>query len=247
MPQDDRVYRICRLVSDYVRSPSLRHLRDPHSLQCLAVDLLKEVGSANPIWTKWSADREAIARPAAYCWIPSEDLRAHLNQMAGPNLTKTDVVQRLRAFNEEPYEPLPDEMQKEACLKIFRLEQAEGTEMPAIIGAVQQFVEDDREQRRLAHQEQYRERLGAEQRAAEERLLSGADCKWTSLSSSKTLHCRANGRTYRLEPQSDKRLHLSRVNAPDDPTGELIGRYSRRSEATKVVAEMAYKPEPRWR
>ena len=117
MPQDDRQYRICRLLSEYVRSPSLRHLRDPHSLQRLASDILKEVASANPIWIKWSQDREALARPAAYCWIPPEDLRDHLNDMAGPKLTLTDVVQRLRAFNEELYEPYPDEDQRTPALR----------------------------------------------------------------------------------------------------------------------------------
>lgn len=112
MSQDDRQYRICRLLSEYVRSPSLRHLRDPNSLQRIAGDILKEVASANPIWTKWSTDREALARPAAYCWIPPDDLRDHLNGMAGARLTLTDVVQRLRAFNEEPYEPYPDDETK---------------------------------------------------------------------------------------------------------------------------------------
>src|SRR4051812_31024061 len=122
MPDDDRLYRVFRLLSDYVRSPSLRHLRDPHSLQRLAREIVKEVASANPIWTKWSQDREALARPAAYCWIPAEDLRGHLNRMAGPRLTLTDVVQRLMAFNEEAYEPYPDEEQKDTCLEIYNRE-----------------------------------------------------------------------------------------------------------------------------
>lgn len=247
MPQDDRHYRICRLVSEYVRSPSLRHLRDPHSLQRLASEILKEVASANPIWTKWSKDREALARPAAYCWIPPELLRDHLNRMAGPKLTLTDVVQRLRAFNEEPHEPYPDEEQKDACLEIHNREQSAGTDMPAIVGAIQQFVEEDRESRQRAQQEAYRAQMEADRLAAEERLLSGADCKWTALAKSKTFHCRINGRVFRLEPQPDKKFNLYRVKSLDDPDGELVGRYAGRTEATKVVGETAYKPEPRWR
>lgn len=244
VPQDDRHYRICRLLSDYVRSPSLRHLRDPHSLQRLAGEIVKEVASPHPIWTKWSQDREALARPAAYCWIPVEDLRDHLDRMPGPRLTLTDVVQRLRAFNEEAYEPYPDEEQKDACLEIYNREQSAGTDMPAIVGAIQQFVEEDREARRTAQQEAYRAQVEADRLAAEERLLSGADCKWTALGKSKTFHCRVNGRVFRLEPQPDKKFHLSRVKEVDDQNGDLVGRYAGRTEATRVVADIAYKPEP---
>jgi hypothetical protein len=245
--EDDRQYRICRLVADYVRSPSLRHLRDPHSLRRLAGEIVKEVASASAIWTKWSHDREAVARPAAYCWIPPEHLRAHLNGMAGPTLTLTDVVQRLRAFNEEAYEPYPDDEQENGCLEIYNRERSAGTDMPAIVAAIQQYVEEDRESRRRAQQEEYRSQVEADRLAAEERLLSGADCKWTALGKSKTLHCRLNGRVFRLEPQPDKKFHLFRVKSLDDQTGELIGRYAGRREATKVVEEMAYNPEPRWR
>lgn len=247
MPQDDRHHRICRLLSEYVRSPSLRHLRDPNSLERLASDVLKEVSSANPIWTKWSQDREAVARPAAYCWIPAEDLRDHLNRMAGPKLTLTDVIQRLRAFNEEAYEPYPDDEQKDACLEIYNRESSVGTEMPAIVAAIQQFVEEDRESRRRAQQEAYRARIEADRLAAEERLVSGADCKWTVFGKSKILHCRVNGRVFRLERQPDKKFRLFRVKSLDDQNGELVGRYAGRTEATKAVGEMAYNPEPRWR
>jgi hypothetical protein len=246
MPEDDRRFRICGLLSDYVRSPSLRHLRDPHSLQRLAGEIIKEVATANAIWTKWSQDREAVARPAAYCWIPPEDLRSHLNRMAGPSLTLTDVVQRLRAFSEEPYEPYPDEEQKDACLAIYDRERLAGTDMPATVAAIQQFVEEDRESRRRAQKEAYRAQVEAARMAAEERLLSGADCKWTALGKSKALHCRTNGRLFRLEPRPDKRFYLLRINSLDDENGDLIGRYAGRGEATKVVGEIAFKAEPRW-
>jgi hypothetical protein len=207
---------------------------------------VKEVRSANPIWTKWSDDREALARPAAYCWIPAQDLRDHLNEMAGARLTLTDVIQRLRAFNEEPYEPYPDDEQRDACLEIYNREQQAGTEMAAIVGAIQQFVEEDRDARQRAQQEAYRAQLQANRLAAEERLLSGADCKWTALGKSKTFHCRVNGRLFRLESQPDKKLHLFRVESVDDCNGELVGRYAGRTEATKVVGEVAYRSEPRW-
>lgn len=247
MIDDDRLYRIVRLLQEYLRSPSLRHLRDPHSVQLISRAILEEIGSHNPIWTKWTKEREALARPAAYCWIPPEDLRDHLNRMPGPQLTKSDVVERLRAFNEEHYELYPDEDQRDACLEIYQREFAQGTEMPAAIGTIQAFVEEDRERRRQARQADYLRSMAAQRKAAEERLRSGADCKWTALGASKVVHCRVNARLYRLEPQKDKRWQLLRVAELEEQAGEFIGIYGGRKDATKAISEMAYKPEPRWR
>ncbi|WP_404479310.1 hypothetical protein [Novosphingobium sp. BL-52-GroH] len=244
---DDRLYRIARLVADYVRSPSLRHLRDPHFIQAISAKILKEIVHHNPTWTKWTKEREAIAKVAAFCWIPLDDFRAYLNAMPGPSLTQTDVVERLRAFNEEDYADWPDDRQQEGCLEIYKRERAEGTDMPAIVGAIETFVEQDKEARRLAQQEAHRRSVEEQRKAAEERLLSGADCKWTAIGASTTLHCRFNGRTYRLEPQPSRRLELSRVESLDDVKGDFIGSYTRRADATKTVSEMAYKSEPRWR
>ena len=47
------------------------------------------------------AEREDVVKAAAPCWIPTEDIRASLNNLPGPTLTKTDVEQRLRAIWEE--------------------------------------------------------------------------------------------------------------------------------------------------
>jgi hypothetical protein len=99
----DRQYAVASLLFDYVKSPSLRHLRDPHSVQKLARDILNAVDRASSVWSKWEADREEVAQAAAPCWIPVEELRAALNNLPGPPLTKTDVEQRLRAIWEEPY------------------------------------------------------------------------------------------------------------------------------------------------
>jgi hypothetical protein len=52
---------------------------------------------------------------------------------------------------------------------------------------------------------------------------------------------------YRLSPTKDKMWHLHRVNAvSDEAEGALIGKYRTRGDATKVVAETAYQPEPKW-
>lgn len=58
---------------------------------------------------------------------------------------------------------------------------------------------------------------------------------------------RVNGRTYCLSPTKDKMWNLYHVNTTsEDEKGALIGKYQRRGDATKVVAAMAYQPEPRW-
>ena len=45
----------------------------------------------------------------------------------------------------------------------------------------------------------------------------------------------------------DRTWQLYRVSqVADDEKGNLLGRYRGRSEATKAISEMAYKPEPRW-
>jgi hypothetical protein len=41
--------------------------------------------------------------------------------------------------------------------------------------------------------------------------------------------------------------NLYRVSSTSqDEEGALIGKYKGRGDATKVIAEMAYKPEPKW-
>ncbi|MET0539420.1 MAG: hypothetical protein ABWZ64_16000, partial [Xanthobacteraceae bacterium] len=58
---------------------------------------------------------------------------------------------------------------------------------------------------------------------------------------------KGNGRTCRLSLTKDKRWSLYRVNSTsDDEEGGFIGKYQRQGDATKVVKEMAYQPEPRW-
>src|ERR1700754_924644 len=101
--ESDRLYALTSRLFEYAKSPSLNHIRDPHSIQRLAHELLTAVDRASSIWTKWDGPRDQLAKAAAHCWIPVEDLQDYLNHLPGPPLTKTDVVQRLRAIHEEPY------------------------------------------------------------------------------------------------------------------------------------------------
>ena len=238
MTEDERIWAVKELLFDYVKSPSLRHIRDPHSVIRLAQQIVKRIDQGNSIWKKWDGQREVLLKSAVGCWIPIEDLRDFLNHKPGPHLTRTDVAQRLMAFEEE--ESLyPNEDFQTSCMALYEKEKADGTELPAIIRLLRDHLEREEERVRVEWQE-HLERLRNEERLAQEqRLLSGADCAWTQLQKSQHWYCRANGRTYRLSPTEDKRWHLYRMKSvSDEEQGPLIGKYQRRGDATKVVKEI---------
>jgi hypothetical protein len=247
MVSDDRVSAVKAILSDYLRSPSLRHLRDPYSLVRVATEIVKRLDRQNGLWQKWEGEREALLKSAVGCWIPVEALRDYLNSLPGSSLTLTDVSQRLKALEEEPYSNYPDDDLRDGCLAIFAREKAEGTELPAIIGLLSEYVEDEQQRIRLESAAQYKRMRAEKRHEAEQRLLSGADCSWTQIGKAPIWYCRKNGRTFRLKPTPDKRWDMDRVDGLSaDEKGRRIGRYSGRGEATKVVAHIAYDPEYRF-
>jgi len=247
MGDDERIYAVRTLLFDFVKSPSLRHIRDPHTVSRLAQDIIKSLGRSNNVWRKWNDPRENLLKSALRCWIPIDDMRDFLNEMPGPQLTKTDVAQRQRTFEDEDFSSYPNEEVRESCLKRYTEEKALGTELPAIIGLLQDHVYQEEERIRSERDERYRQQRKEEQRALEARLLSGADCKWTQLSKTQHWFCRVNGRTYRLSPSTDKMWNLYRVAEVDmNEDGALLGKYQRRGDASKVITKLAYQPEPRW-
>lgn len=246
MPDHDRIRVVTNMIAEHVKSPSLRHIRDHEMLWKLAGKIVERVDQARPLWRKWQEHRETLLRAAAPCWIPIEDLREYLNGMPGPALTLTDVAQRLRAVHEEPYEHYPNDHLRVACLELYAREKAQGTELPAIVGALQEFVEQEEERLRHELQERLRTAREEEREQLEQRFLSGADCKWTPVRGSKQLYCRVNGRTYRLSATHDKKWDLHRIESVDDPESSLIGKYQQRGDVTKALATVAYQPEPRW-
>lgn len=238
----DRQHTVASLLFDFVKSPSLRHLRDPHSIRRLARDIVNALDRASSVWKKWEADREEIVKAAAACWIPVEDLQAFLNTLAGPPLTKTDVEQRLRAIWEEPYASYPKDELKEGCFAVYRAEKTIGTEMSAIIGAVQEHIEHQEERLRQEQQEQYRRWREEERAKLERRFLSGADCGWTQIDRSKAFYSRRNGRAFRIVQGKDKRWTMYRIKEIDEE-GELLGAYLGRGDANKALVKIAYAPE----
>lgn len=247
MPEDERVWAVKELLFSYVRSPSLRHIRDPHSVSELAAQIVKKLDRGSSPWKKWDAQRELLVKSALLCWIPVDDLRAFLNQMDGPSLTLTDVTQRLSALEEEEPYSFPRDEFRDSCLAIYEREKSTGTELTAIIGVLRTHVENEEERLRVEHQERYRRFREEDRIAREQRLLSGADCGWTQVGKSHCWYSRRNGRTYRLTPSKEKRWNLHRVTAvSDDEEGALLGTYGGRADATKVIAIAAYQVEPRW-
>lgn len=241
--ESDRHHAVFSKLVEYTRSPSLRHIRDPHSLQILAKEILKAAHYASSVWGKWEGAREDLAKAAFPCWIPIEDLRSYLNGLPGAALTVTDVTQRLRAFWEEPWpDRYPNEQLKAGCLKIYEAEKAIGTELPAIIGALQEHIEHEEDRLRQEQHANYLRLKETERVRVLQKFQSGADCGWTRATESKDLYCRRNARTFRIVHAKDNRWKLYRIEHVADP-GDLIGVYQNRRDANKVLEKIAYQPE----
>lgn len=239
---EDRITIVRRLLFEYVQSPSLRHIKDGYAVSRLATEIVHKLDRGSSAWRKWTASREELVKAAAPCWVPLEDLAGHLNGMPGPNLTGTDVAQRMRALQEDDATDYPNDRLREGCLELFAREKAEGTELPAIVGALQEYVEAEEQRLITEHRELIRAAEEAKRREMEDRFLAGADCKWTPVERSKALFCRMNGRAYRLAPTSDGPLELYRVEATDD-AGVYVGRYRGRGDATTALGKVAYAPD----
>lgn len=74
-------------------------------------------------------------------------------------------------FEEEPYANYPDEDLRGGCLAIFAREKAEGTELPAIIGLLSEYVEGEQQRIRLERVARYKRMRAQERQEAEQRLL----------------------------------------------------------------------------
>jgi hypothetical protein len=245
MKEDERLWVVRDLLFDYLKSPSLRHLRDSHSVSRLAQEIVRRLDRGTSIWRKWDPQRETLLKSALCCWIPVEDMHSFLNQLPGPPLTRTDVVQRLRALEDEEHFSYPKEGLQSGCLALYEAEKAAGTELPAIIQLLRDHVEREEDRLRAEREQHYQEWRQQDRLRREQRLLSGADCTWTQLKKSTHWYCCVNGRTYRLSPTKDKMWQLYRVaSSEDDEEGALIGKYQRRGDSTKAIAKIAYQPEP---
>lgn len=244
---DQRTSTVQHLLADYVRSPSLRHIREPRSLAKLALEIVTKLDQDSSLWKKWEGPREALLASALDCWIPNADLLDFLNSLPGKPLTMTDLEQRMRHQIEVEYIASPEPVLQVECLEIYQAEKSAGTEMPAIIGRLSQYVASQWKRLEDKRRQAEANRLEEARMARERRLLSYGDCPWTRIKGSKFFYCRKNGRVFQLKPNSDKSWNMYRVAAVDDiEVGEMIGRYRSRADANKVLEKAAYEPE-RWR
>jgi hypothetical protein len=214
---NDGIYAVTSELFDYVKSPSLRHIRDPHSIQRLAKEIVQSLDRASSVWKKWEGSREEFAKAASCCWIPAEDLLTFLNGLPGPALTRTDVIQRLRALWEEPWATYPNEELKAGCLALYESEKAQGTELPAIVGALQEHIELEEERLRREREENYRRNREEERIRLEQKFLSGADCGWTQVKGSVDLYCRRNARAFRIARGKCRAPMSLRIIEPERP------------------------------
>jgi hypothetical protein len=53
MYMDQRTATVHSLLADYVRSPSLRHIREPRSLAKLALEIVTKLDHDSAVWRKW--------------------------------------------------------------------------------------------------------------------------------------------------------------------------------------------------
>lgn len=245
MFESDRAAAVRKLVTGYLGSPSVRHMRDPHSIDQLVDQILAAIDREPSVWRKWQGERETFLKAAAPYWLPLDDLLQFLNEMPGPALTRTDVEQRVRAINDAPFASRRDEDLRPGCEALYAREKADGTELAAIVGALEDYVYFEGMKLDAARAEARRQRIEGDRLALEQRFLSGADCKWTAIRKSPELYTRINGRAYRLSPTRDKRWELLRIQSVED-AGARIGVYGSRGDVTKVLARLAYEPEPRW-
>jgi hypothetical protein len=64
MIEDERTWAVKRILFDYVKSPSLKHIRDPHSIAKVTQEILRRLDRGNVIWTKWTEHREMQLKSA---------------------------------------------------------------------------------------------------------------------------------------------------------------------------------------
>jgi hypothetical protein len=250
MRDEDRLHDVIRMLYEYSARPPLKFPSEAE-IPKIARKILDAAYGPKSLWTKWDKDREEIIGRAVDVWVPMDDLLDALNTLPGEKLTATDVEQRLYALRNEHggYSRGPDAAIKEASFTAYDEEKAKGTEFIAILGWLEEWTWGAEERLRRQRAEENRERIEQDKRRVEARLRSGADCPWTIAAGIVDIHCRKNGRLFRLKPLPKEtsplapKFEVLEVKTLDDKRGTSIGRYRTRGDASKAILEVAYKPE----
>ena len=196
---------------------------------------MKAVDRAGSIWGKWDGPREEIGRVSP--GLPEPTARP------GPDedRRRAEAADGLGGAISH----IPNDDLQASCLALYEAEKAQGTEMPAIIGALQEHIEAEEDRLSREHEEGWRRRQQEERLQKQQRFEAGADSPWIQIDGTEGFHCRRNGRTYRAVRDKDKRWSLFRVKEVGEP-GARLGTYQNRRDATKALDKIAFSPEPSW-
>jgi len=63
MTEDERIWGVVELLFGYVQRPSLRHIRDPHSVTKLSLKIVRQIDRGNSVEIDTSAEITALALP----------------------------------------------------------------------------------------------------------------------------------------------------------------------------------------
>jgi hypothetical protein len=140
MFMNQRTQVVYCLLAEYVRSPSLRHMREDRSLAKLALEIVTKLDRDSSVWNKREGPRDKVLGAAIECWISKVDMLDLLNSLPGPALMMTDLDQRMKSMIEEEYLGAPEPKLEAECLAIYQAEKEAGTEMPAIIGRLSDYT-----------------------------------------------------------------------------------------------------------
>ena len=151
----------------------------------------------------------------------------------------------MRAIYEEPWAHYPNEDVQQSCLALYEAEKAQGTEMAAIIGALQEHVELEEDRLSREREEEYR-------RQKEEERLQGA-AAFRCRRRLRLDQARRIGRAV-LPPErpgipgraGQGQALVAFSGEPPDDDGALLGDYQGRRDANKALESIAYSPETQW-
>lgn len=61
--ETERAYAVLTKLTEYVKSPSLAHIRNPHELQKLAKEIVQALDRAGSVWTNWESAEKISLKP----------------------------------------------------------------------------------------------------------------------------------------------------------------------------------------
>ena len=89
---NQRTQVVYSLLAEYVRSPSLRHMREERSLAKLALEIVTKLDRDSSVWKKWEGPRDKVLGAAIECWIPKAEMLDFLNSLPNHKTVVLDCI-----------------------------------------------------------------------------------------------------------------------------------------------------------